>query len=417
MKAWTIAWKDTLIRFRDRNALLLMLAAPLILSAITGMAFGAFNNTEVVPFSDIPVGIVNHDEGELGDLFEEILSSDELASLIRLQPVDDLQAARSLIEQGEARAVVYIPSGFSESLETLEPGGSGVAVEVLTDPTANATPNIVRSIVQRIASGISSAMISQQVAVDQALTYDRLLGPALANLEPALIEELGAVFTEESDAGLIEVRSVALPGAAGDSPSLMGFFAPSMAMVFLSFTMFDGTRSILDERRNGTLARIASTPTAYNQIILGKLIGVFLTGSLQLLVLIVASRLIFGLQWGRSVEGLLLMVFAVVAAYTGIGALIAGVARNIGQANVIGTTVALVMAVLGGNFFSASSFPDWLQAFSRMTINRWGMEGFIDLTMRQLSFEDVLLEAGVLIAAAVLLFIIATWRFKKLQFA
>ena len=40
MKIWTIAWKDTLIRFRDRNALILMILAPLLLLMTLAFTIG-----------------------------------------------------------------------------------------------------------------------------------------------------------------------------------------------------------------------------------------------------------------------------------------------------------------------------------------------------------------------------------------
>ena len=65
MKAWTIAWKDTLIRFRDVNALLFMLAAPLLITAIIGSAFsGFFYDDGDVPCTEIPFSLVGGDETE-----------------------------------------------------------------------------------------------------------------------------------------------------------------------------------------------------------------------------------------------------------------------------------------------------------------------------------------------------------------
>ncbi len=141
--------------------------------------------------------------------------------------------------------------------------------------------------------------------------------------------------------------------------------------------------------------------------------GVFLTGALQFAVLVAASRLIFNLHWGDSILGLVLLVLAVVAAATAIGALVAAFARNVTQANILGTAITLVFAALGGNFFPAENFPDWLQPLSWMTINRWGLEGFSDLTLRGLGLTDILPEAGALAGMALVVFLLASWRFGR----
>ena len=117
MKIWTIAWKDTTIRFRDRNALILMIAAPLVLSAIIGSAFGSFlNGSDPAPISAIPVLLVNQDDGELGQQFADILTSDALGDLLLVTEMDDETAARDQVQRGEARAAIVIPDGFSEAV-------------------------------------------------------------------------------------------------------------------------------------------------------------------------------------------------------------------------------------------------------------------------------------------------------------
>ena len=65
-----------------------------------------------------------------------------------------------------------------------------------------------------------------------------------------------------------------------------------------------------------------STPTGLAPILGGKICGVLLTGLLQLGVLILASRLLFGLEWGSSPLGLVLIAFATVAAASSLGVLI-----------------------------------------------------------------------------------------------
>ena len=53
-KLWVIAFKEVRTRFTDRNLLLIMLAAPLAISTIIGLAFGGLGRT-TSPIRDIPV--------------------------------------------------------------------------------------------------------------------------------------------------------------------------------------------------------------------------------------------------------------------------------------------------------------------------------------------------------------------------
>ena len=414
MKIWTIAWKDTLIRFRDRNALILMLLAPLVLSAIIGSAFGGFiSGSDPVPFDAIPVLVINEDNGAQGDQFLEILTSDDLADLLAVTELEDLDAAREQVQAGEARAAIYIPESFSEAVE----GGAEVdtavsQIQFYADPGSTLTPNIVRGVVTQIVNGFNTAAISVDVTVNQLTEAATTLGPAMAGLGPALNSELDNQIGPSQTSIRLNAVSVGEEETTNDI-SPFAFFAPSMGILFLMFSMVDGTRSILDEQRGGTLDRLVSTPTSHIEILLGKIGGVFLTGALQFIVFVIASSLIFGLSWGSSPLGLALMVLVVVLAFTSLGALIAAFARDANQANIIGSVVTLVFAALGGNFVPAQNFPPFLEQLSKISINRWALDGFSDLTLFGLGLNDVLLEAGVLLGLSVVLIGLALWQFQR----
>ncbi|MCA9945329.1 MAG: ABC transporter permease [Anaerolineales bacterium] len=414
MKIWTIAWKDTLIRFRDRNALILMLLAPLVLSAIIGSAFGGFiSGSDPVPFDAIPVLVINEDNGAQGDQFLEILTSDDLADLLAVTEMEDLDAAREQVQAGEGRAAIYIPESFSEAVE----GGAEVdtavsQIQFYADPGSTLTPNIVRGVVTQIVNGFNTAAISVDVTVNQLTEAATTLGPAMAGLGPALNSELDNQIGPSQTSIRLNAVSVGEEETTNDI-SPFAFFAPSMGILFLMFSMVDGTRSILDEQRGGTLDRLVSTPTSHIEILLGKIGGVFLTGALQFIVFVIASSLIFGLSWGSSPLGLALMVLVVVLAFTSLGALIAAFARDANQANIIGSVVTLVFAALGGNFVPAQNFPPFLEQLSKISINRWALDGFSDLTLFGLGLNDVLLEAGVLLGLSVVLIGLALWQFQR----
>lgn len=414
MKAWRIALKDNLIRFRDRNGLLLMLAAPLLIAAIVGAAFGGFggqNNT--APLTDIPFVVVDDDEGDLGQTLVDILRSDDLAELLEPTVMSDLAAARALVEAGEMRGVIHIPPEFSASIrDRSRPDAAPTSTLLLyTDPESAFSPLVLNAVLTQIVNGFDAAAIGGQIGAEQALAHADQLGPALADLPAALAESIQAGMTgQETGAIRLDTRAA---GKAGNAANPLAYFAPAMAIFFLMFSLFDAANSILDEERDGTLARMMSTPTGFADILLGKAGGVFLTGLLQLFLLILASWLVFRLDWGRSVAGLALMAVATVAAAAGLGLLITAFTRDAAQAGVVSAAIALVSAILGGTFIQAQAYPAWLQPFSKLTINRWALDGFTDLTLRGQGFADILIEAGVLIGLAAVFFALAWWRLPR----
>lgn len=414
MKVLCIAWKDTLSRFRDRKALIGLLAAPLIISALIGLAFGNINfGGSQPPLTDIPIILVNEDDGQLGQVYEDVLNSEALANLLDISQSDDLEAALSQIEQGEIRAVVHIPAGFSRAVIPQSAGAAtgNAAIKIYADPTSVVAPLIVHSIIEQISAGISTVNLAAEVSAQQATHYADILGPDLARLAEILPEELSQEHfdfeTQKLSLNTIQV------GEVRQEINAFAYFVPGMAVYFLMFSMFGGARSILDEESRGTLPRLMTTPTPISQIILGKMGGTFLTGVLQFTILMLASRFIFQLSWGNSLLGLAVIVLLTVFAASGLGALLTSFTRNQLQANVVGMTVSLVFGALGGSFFSIQNLSGPLDIASRLTINRWAMEGLTKLTISGGGFNDILIEAAVLGIIGLVTYALAIPMFQR----
>jgi ABC-2 type transport system permease protein len=362
MRAIRIALKDTLTRFRDRNGLLLMLAAPLVLAAVIGAAFSGISRQPV----DVPMALVDEDKSPASAAFVEGLRNVAASGLLDITELDSAAEAREAARLGKYRAAVIIPAGLAATA-----AGGPAQVEIFTDPT----------------SVVGSAVISEAVAQVAAAFNARITGAATPVEAPAPVNPF-----------------------ADASP--LAYFAPSMAVLFLMFTLFDAASSILEEERQGTLARMMITPTTFAPLLTGKLLGVFATGALQLTVLIVATRLIFGLRWG-PVGGVALMVISAALAAAALGACIVAFARTEQQAGIASAAIAMLFGILGGSFFNSSAFPAWMQPLSKLTLNRWALDGFTDLTQRGLSTVDVLPEAAVLLGAALMFGVLAVLRLPR----
>jgi ABC-2 type transport system permease protein len=425
MKTLAIALKDTLTRFRDRNAILLMIAAPLLISLVMGAAFGG-QGAAASPISEIPLIIVNADKDGLGADFDDIYAEIEVDTsegekpLFTVTAMTDKDAALQQVELGETRGVVYIPAGFSARLQAAaDPEGarSPVVVEVYTDPAANVSPAIIRGVTSRIANGFNAAIIGSEVAVAQLTdTLDNAAEPpspeVLANLGnlDKILADLGAEFG--GTAGGRVTVSAGLVGKSEDF-NLLNYFVPSMAIFFLLFAVFDSTQSILEEERDGTLHRMMTTPTGRAEILLGKIGGAFLTGILQFTVLVIVSGLVFRVDWGGDPLAMTLLVLGTVAAATSLGTFVASFARSVSQAAVLGSVITLVSAILGGNFIDFRALPEWLIPISKLTINRWAMGGFYNLMIAGLRLPDILPNVAFLFGLAAVFFTLALVLFNR----
>jgi ABC-2 type transport system permease protein len=156
------------------------------------------------------------------------------------------------------------------------------------------------------------------------------------------------------------------------------FFAAGMAVFFLFFAVQFGVASLLDERRDGTLARLLAAPVPRVSILAGKLLTSLVVGVLSMTVLVVATSLLLGADWGHPV-GVAVLVLAGVLAATGIMAVVAGLARSAEQAGNWQAIVGVTLGMLGGVFFPVAQVGGVLDTVSWLTPHRWFMQGLADL--------------------------------------
>jgi linearmycin/streptolysin S transport system permease protein len=417
-KLFNIALKDLRMVFRDPGTLIMMLATPFMLTLVMAFAFGGGGGSNLL--QHVSLVVVNHDEGTLGQSLVDTLHSQGLADLLSPTDLKDDAAARDMVDNRETVAAVIIPSGFSESLTssnggagTAQGGGSGQAViELYTNPTKPVSAGVVRSVVESIVSRYTAGSVGGQVTMQQ-LIASRLISPQEALTVGQEIGRRAALQTTQAQ--LITVNSQNASGGSDSNSTVgfdwLGYMAPSMAIMFLMFTVTGGGRAILAEREAGTLPRMLVSPTGPGQVIGGKVLGIFVIGLVQMGILIVASLLLFHLQWGPAL-GVVLLTVALVAAATGWGMLLAAYCRTPAQAGQFGSMLALVFAILAGNLVPRQVLPEWLRNISYVTPNAWGLEGYTKLAAGS-GLADIALIIVALLAMAAVLFAGATALFRR----
>jgi len=407
-KLLTVAWKDLLITFRDPAALIMMLLTPFALTLAIAFAFGGLGSGTTT-LSRIGVTIVNHDTGDLGQVIVDVLQSQELADLLRPIIATSDGAARAEVDADRATVAVIIPADFSQRvLNTSAAAQQQSVIEVYENPTRAVTAGVVRSIVDQILGRITAGAVSGQVAVTQ-LVVNGLLSPQQAMSQGGQIAERAARQT--SEARLITLKGQIAEKSTGADFDWLTYMTPSMAIMFLMFTVSNGGRSVLAERDWGTLQRLLTTPTRATQIIGGKVAGIYLTGLAQMAILLLSGGLIFGVKWGSGLA-VAALTAALVAAATGWGAVLAAYSRTASQANQLGTMVALFFGALAGNFMPRVALPSWLLTVSYVTPNAWGLEGYSSLTAGG-GLADVSMPIVALLVMACVLFAAATLAFRR----
>ncbi len=376
-KLLIIALKDLKLIFRDPAALILMLLAPFLITLGMGAITGRFSGNTNSGINNIPVAIVNQDEGELGKALESVFTSQELDELLEPTLSTSPDEARRLVEADQASAAIIIPQGFSASIIPDELGvtsGKSIQIAYIANPNAPTGSGILRSILDAFLNQVEVSRIGAEVTLSQVAQTGKLT--------PDLAAQLGAAFSpqlvqQSAQPQPIELENISASGAAVKFDLLM-YFAPGMALMFLMFAVTYGGRSLLLENRTGTLPRLLQTPTTSAQILGGKVLGIFLTAVSQLTILIGGTSLLFRLNWGEPL-GVVLLILASAFAASGWGSFVATMFKTPAQVANFGSIIMLVFGLLGGSFFDMSRLPKWVSTLSKITPNAWGLQGFTTL--------------------------------------
>ena len=341
-----ILGKDLRQRLRDRSALLVAIVVPLVLASIFGLIFhNAIGGR--VSFS---FGLVDQDHGPAAQAFASALLPLERDHLLTLTREPTLAAGRRAADQSKVSATFVLPSGFSAAIGS----GRPATLKVLGSVDASIGAEVAQSIARSYADQIDTARTV--VAAAGGTRIDRAAFAALPM--PISIADL-STKSRQLDAGT--------------------FYAAGMAVFFLFFTVQFGISSILEERRDGTLARMLVAPIHRSTVLVGKLLTSLVLGFVSMIVLALATHFLLSAHWG-NVLGVVILVAAGVLAATAVMALVATLARTPDQAQSWQAMVALVLGMLGGTFFPVAQAGGLLAALSLATPQAWFLRGIENMT-------------------------------------
>jgi ABC-2 type transport system permease protein len=405
-----IGLKDVRLAIRDRAALMMMLLAPFVLTLGLGAVTGRFSGGSTNGISHIPVILVNQDGKQLGNALVALFQSQDLDELIDATVSENATTAYQQVDDNQAVAVILIPAGFTDSI--IPPQGqtelaSPVQIELYTNPTTPTSVGVVKTILDEFISRVEVGRVGGEVAVTQLVASGRLQAQDAQAVGLAIGSGQADAASQSTSITLNNVT----PGGEVVKFDVLALLAPGMALMFLMYTASNGGRTLLTERDQGTLPRLLVSPTTAVEVLGGKMVGIFLTGTAQMLILVGGTSMLFGVQWGDSTAVQALVLAAVFAA-VGWGMLITAVARTPGQVSMAGTAVMLTFGILGGTFINIDAMPVWFRYITKITPNAWGIEGFTTLALGG-GLSDILTPILALLAMGLILFAIAVILFNR----
>jgi ABC-2 type transport system permease protein len=313
---WGVVRKEFLQLRRDRVTFAMIIGIPIIQMTLFGFAI----NTDP---KHLPTAVIAADQSEFTRSFLAAMRNSDYFDIVATVP--DEESGRRALVQGKVLFVVDIPADFTRDL--VKGAHPSLLVEAdATDSTAvgtalGALPSIAQSVLQKDLTGPLSRLAVGDAAFD--VQIHRMYNPE----------------------GITQFNVV---------PGLMG--------VILTMTMVMMTGlAVTRERERGTMENLLATPVLPIEVTTGKIIPYVAIGLLQITIILVAARFVFGVPFVGSVLTLYLAALLFVAANLSVGIMLSSLAQNQLQGVQLTFFYFLPNILLSGFMFPFAGMPKWAQ--------------------------------------------------------
>lgn len=377
MRVWVFLQKEFLLLSRDLHALLLLFLMPTLFILIMSLAmqntFSNHTSVQINYFAD------NQDQGESGA--NVIADLSELAFFKQLDsqaPLDELQARTG---SDEVQFLLHIPAEFSVSLG---------------DTTVNAPIQIYT------APGTQASV---------TLLFEARVRELLGRL---MVASLGAPSDAMDKLGTMVTSQPALKSDKAKLPTSVQQNVPAWLVFSMFFIAIPISTTLLGEKSQGTLDRLATMGVSRVQFLLSKLLTYMLINLIQVVLMFMVGIWIVpllggdALTLGDSPVALILIALATSCAAVSFALLIANIAQTTEQATIFAGVSNILLAAIGGVMVPRFVMPPAMQNFSQFSPHSWGLEGFLDIILRRGSVVDILPEVFLLLMFSCIMMLGAT---------
>nr|WP_321456244.1 ABC transporter permease [uncultured Cohaesibacter sp.] len=363
-RLYALLAKEMTQMMRDRITFGMMIGIPLVQLALFGFAI----NTDP---KQLPSALVTTSQDQFT---RAIVSALEVTNYYRFDYVGITEAqAEELMQEGKISFVVTVPADFSKRV--LRGDTPQILIEAdASDPSA------------------SSGAVSTLATVAQQ----------------AFARELGETSSDNSGLDIVVHRRYNPEGISQYNivPGLLGVI---LQLVMVMMTAMALTREV----ERGTMENLLAMPATPFEIMLGKILPYLGVGAVQVVIILVAAKLVFHVPFVGSIWLLIAGILIFISSLVLIGYFISTVAGSQMQAMQMSFFFFLPSLMLSGFMFPFKGMPHWAQMIGEI----FPLTHFLRI-VRGVMLKGVDLEAMrspmlALIGFTVLLIIFSLARFRK----
>ncbi|OUS14785.1 hypothetical protein A9Q88_13385 [Gammaproteobacteria bacterium 50_400_T64] len=383
--------KELLLLGRDLHGLLLLFVMPAVFILI--MTFALQNQYANDGKVKVDYLLLNQDDGALSQQLVQNIGLIE--NLRRVPNTADEDHLRAMTAADESQFLVLINEGFAQKLADGE--------LVLQLDIAPGTRPVLVSLIKAQLKNLLGQLYLQQQLSDSSASQKPL--PELEMPEMIASHYLYDVNVNAS--------------ADQSRPSSVQQNVPGWLLFSMFFIAIPLSNTLISERHQGTLDRLHTMGFPYYTILFGKLIPYFFINLLQVVVMLLIGMYLVPmlggerLMLGNSLPGLAMVAVSASLAAVSYSIFVAQIAKTTEQATILAGVCNIIMAAVGGIMVPRFIMPPAMQTLSEFSPMAWGLDGFLDIFLRNAQLVDVLAECGALLIFSFVLLLLSISLFSR----
>lgn len=387
--------KEFLLVSRDIHALLVLFAMPLLFILIMSLAMrDAFAEKSQIHVK----ALITCEEMTPSALeFVKKLKQSEGFEWVGSCVTAKESSLVPLMKKEEVMFGVCVQKGFEQTIFAKESNTTKIAVVI--NPEANPyMKSLFEGSIQRFAMEIS--LMHRMSALNPWMS--------LQEKEMAI-----------SSAPLYHTAYLSEGGVNKERPTSVQQSVPAWLIFSMFFIIIPISNTFINERRLGTLSRLATMNMSVYALILSKITPYFLINQVQFLLMLLVGVYLVPLFGGDALiihgGALELMVVSSLVSFASISYAIALASwvQTTEQAVTVGGVLNIIFAAVGGIMVPTFVMPEMMQHFSVVSPMSWGLESFLGIFLHQASLRELLPNMVALAMFGFVLLGIAVVRLNK----
>lgn len=288
-----------------------------------------------------------------------------------------IDEAEDMLRSNDADIILHISAGFEKDLHREE----SVKVQLLVDAVNATTAGLANAYASNVLIDFNQRIIIENV------------GPGDGGMERAVIKY---AFWYNPD---LNYKIFMLPG-------ILVILVTMIAMMLAAL-------NVVREKELGTAEQINVTPIRKYQFIIGKLLPFWIIALFELSFGLTVGKLFFHLPMEGSIALLFLFASVYLLVALSLGLFLAAVSNSQIQVMFLMFFFFITFVLMAGIFTPVDSMPDWAIKVNNINPMAYFIRVIRMILLKGSGFADIAREFYSLCIYAVVMMLLATWRYRK----